>query len=474
MHHTHTTKAIAAAVLLACSNSIYAQCAASTSSGFSLALQANSSSTGALPCATASLNIDPLIPYVIVNKEPSESEKASLKAAYPQFGTKAATDAAYPQFTQFRNITGNELNLAPGFGSISTFVAGILVNLRSETVQGGNGLTNTTTVEIPVLGINKSFTSTGTNPSNASITAMTSYLDTFDTPDSKSKLIAAITAWSARNTTTSPLTGVSGLMPVGMATDFNTHFTSTATNIATPANVPGQAAQQEKLPNLVGAGLEYASITQNDTKVKSFTLPMSYTIRNDLDPRRQLVISLPITYVDNGSGNKSGSAGLGVAYRLPVTDNWTLVPSGKYSVVVDAGQYSAASVWNASLTSVYLIPGEGYDVAVGNMLGYNKTGTLAFKGYSIDPDLKYWMTRNGVMLSQPVTLAGKRFALEYSLIDMRYLGSDKPLIDNTQEIGVTLGTNKTAFSARSFFRAGISYVTAKETKGFRMNFSYWF
>lgn len=63
-------------------------------------------------------------------------------------------------------------------------------------------------------------------------------------------------------------------MPVGMATDFNTHFTSTATNIATPANVPGQAAQQEKLPNLVGAGLEYASITQNDTKVKSFTLPM--------------------------------------------------------------------------------------------------------------------------------------------------------------------------------------------------------
>lgn len=45
------------------------------------------------------------------------------------------------------------------------------------------GWTNTTTVEIPVLGINKSFTSTGTNPSNASITAMTSYLDTFDTPD---------------------------------------------------------------------------------------------------------------------------------------------------------------------------------------------------------------------------------------------------------------------------------------------------
>lgn len=86
------------------------------------------------------------------------------------------------------------------------------------------------------------------------------------------------------------------------------------------------------------------------------------------------------------------------------------------------------------------------------MLGYNKTGTLAFKGYSIDPDLKYWMTRNGVMLSQPVTLALASVSRsEYSLIDMRYLGSDKPLIDNTQEIGVTLGTNKTAFQCQKLF-----------------------
>ena len=93
--------------------------------------------------------------------------------------------------------------------------------------------------------------------------------------------------------------------------------------------------------------------------------------------------------------------------------------------------------------------------------------------FLLNPDIKYVATRNGIMLSQPVNL-GKKMSIEYSLIDTRYLGSDKPYVDNTQEFGITIGTNKSAQDARSFIRGGLSYMRGPGTHGFMANFGYWF
>jgi hypothetical protein len=70
-------------------------------------------------------------------------------------------------------------------------------------------------------------------------------------------------------------------------------------------------------------------------------------------------------------------------------------------------------------------------------------------------------------------LAGSRLSIEYSVIDTRYTGSSM-FVNSGDEIGITLGTNKNAFSARSYLRGGITYVTGKNTNGFTVNLGYWF
>ena len=49
------------------------------------------------------------------------------------------------------------------------------------------------------------------------------------------------------------------------------------------------------------------------------SIPLSYTMRNDIDPRRQLILSMPITEIDtNGAKSYQGAMGAaGVRLALP-------------------------------------------------------------------------------------------------------------------------------------------------------------
>lgn len=284
----------------------------------------------------------------------------------------------------------------------------------------------------------------------------------------KSDIIGRLMNYQAKNSATSPIAGVGGLIPVAGATDFASSF-DTMSKVAAVG-----AAQASSNNNLIGAGLSYGSysITGKSDKISTTSIPLSYTIRNDIDPRRQLVISLPLTKVSVGDAD-SYHGGLGLAYRVPVTDNWTLTPSGKYSVVGSKDRATVSTVMSANLMSTYAIPMDSYHVAIGNMVGLYKTGKFSSGDYSFDPDIKLTMARNGVMLSHTPALLGGKMAAEYSLIDTRYIGN-KPFVSNTQEIGITVGTNKNAGNARSYTRAGLSYVRGKDTRGFTVNLGYWF
>jgi hypothetical protein len=77
------------------------------------------------------------------------------------------------------------------------------------------------------------------------------------------------------------------------------------------------------------------------------------------------------------------------------------------------------------------------------------------------------------MLSSPLTVFGKPMSIEYGLIDTRFTGTELYL-NNYQEISVTLGTNRSASSARSFLRAGASYLFSSKSKGLTLNLGYWF
>ena len=283
-----------------------------------------------------------------------------------------------------------------------------------------------------------------------------------------SGIMGQIMNYQARHSPTSPITGAGGLVPMTIASDFNANFADSPTAIAGP----GGAGNSD---NLIGAQLNYASFNMDNTsdRVKTTSIPFSYTLRNDIDPRRQLIFRVPVTYVEVGVA-RTIQAGLGVSYRIPLSDQWTLTPGAGYSFVESRDRASLASLYSASLSSAYVMPLGGFDLSIGNMLGYYATGRFsAGNYYSYDPDLKYVATRNGVMLSHPISL-GKKFGVQYSLIDTRYLGGEKPYVDNFQELGVTLGTNPSALDARSFVRAGFTYIQGPGTRGLAANIGYWF
>lgn len=284
----------------------------------------------------------------------------------------------------------------------------------------------------------------------------------------KSNIIGLLMNYEAKNSATSPIAGVGGLIPVAGATDFSNSFDTMSKVAAAGAQATASSN------NLIGASLSYGSynVSGSADKISTTSIPLSYTIRNDIDPRRQLVISLPLTKVSVGDAD-SYHGGLGLAYRWPMTDNWTLTPSGKYSVVGSKDRATVSTVMSANLMSTYAIPMDSYHVAIGNMVGLYKTGKFSSGDYSFDPDVKLTMARNGVMLSHTPALLGGKMAAEYSLIDTRYIGN-KPFVSNTQEIGITVGTNKNAGNARSYTRAGLSYVRGKDTRGFTVNLGYWF
>jgi len=234
----------------------------------------------------------------------------------------------------------------------------------------------------------------------------------------------------------------------------------------------GAQAGKESSPNLIGLGLRFGQYRQADVDSKSVTLPLSYTIRSDIDPRRQLIISMPVSRTDV-QGATSYYTGLGLAYRVPLNDYWTVTPSGNYAVTGSKDLGSMAQMASFSLTSAYVFELSHMDLTIGNMVGYYKTLRFSHDGYSYDPGISNTVLRNGVMLSSPLTVFGKAMSIEYSLIDTRFSGSELYL-SNYHELGVTLGTNRSASSARSFLRAGASYLFSSKSKGLTVNLGYWF
>jgi hypothetical protein len=282
----------------------------------------------------------------------------------------------------------------------------------------------------------------------------------------KENVLGKALRYQSEHSAASALTGAGSLIQMLGGLDFATGFD--------PASKIGAGTPDVGAPNnLIGAALGYASYTVDGSgeQVKTSTLPLSYTIRGGDDGRRQIVLSMPVMQATIGDA-RSYNAGLGVAVRLPVSENWTITPGVRYSAVGSLDRATVSTVASGSLMSTYVIPMHRFDLAVGNMIALYKTGKFSNGDYTLDPDIKLNMTRNGLMATMPTTLFGANTAAEFSLIDTRYLG-DKPYVSESQEIGFSMGTNRNA-SSRSFVRAGVSYVRSNVMHGFTANVGYWF
>lgn len=257
----------------------------------------------------------------------------------------------------------------------------------------------------------------------------------------------------------------------------------TAFGGAVTASLEGkEAAQVESkdvgkspwLNGQVGIGGVYSEYRTAGVTTKRTGVPLSYTVRSDLDPRRQLNLRLPITYTSNPFGDHT-HVGLGVDYRFPITDEWSLVPSAMYTRVEsdEYGNGKSGDLYNAGVTSVYTFALDSGSISIGNMLGYLHAPDLDPTMTGGSTAQQNWVTRNAVLFSTPVTLGGKRLAFDSSLINTHYWG-DEIYNKDYNEIGFGLSTNRSGMSSRSYLRGSVSYLFSNKTEGFSMNLGYWF
>ena len=108
-------------------------------------------------------------------------------------------------------------------------------------------------------------------------------------------------------------------------------------------------AERLRFRPLPGVGARYDRFSDQGQTTQGFTLPLSYTFRSDIDPRRQLSISLPITLADV-DGARAYMGTLNTSLRLPVTRDWALTGSVGYSQVRATDLGTAGQIGSIAIT----------------------------------------------------------------------------------------------------------------------------
>jgi hypothetical protein len=326
-----------------------------------------------------------------------------------------------------------------------------------DTLAGSTAVS----LDIPSIGLNKTFSAQANRDAN--IKDMFDYLKS-----SGGDILNQLQQKLAQLSPIDPIAGNPSSMQSRMVSDdFDRNFTGFASNIKAADGSSGSSS------NLVGVGLSLGSMSVGGVTTQTTTLPFSYTVRNDLDPRKQFTFYAPVSSSDT-AGAKTYGANIGASFRFPVNDDWALTPALGYGITGSEDLGSGASMMAASITSQYTIKMNGFDLAIGNMVGIYQSTKLNAGDYSIDPHINNTVYRNGILASFPVTSFGQKLALEASYIITNYTGT--ALYSNMyQEVGLTIGTSKSADAARTYMRGGATYLTGENgITGYKLNFGYWF
>jgi hypothetical protein len=285
---------------------------------------------------------------------------------------------------------------------------------------------------------------------------------------------------SARTSPFDPVAGnPTSLMARAVAFDFFNAFYPFASNneedsgmiAQTGAALPTGAARGPFRP-LPGIGAYYGNYRDQGQTTQSLTIPLSLTLRSDLDPRRQFSLTLPIT-VQEVDGARVYQGMFGASLRLPLARDWAITPSLGYAQVRATELGTAGQIGAAALTSAYVFRTDYGDLALGNLVGYYRTLGGTIQGISTASGIANTVFRNGLLWSEKARWLASGITIEYSIVNTYYTGT--ALYDrNYTEIGVALGSNKRADSVRAYMQGGLTYLFSSKTKGVTANFGYWF
>lgn len=282
-----------------------------------------------------------------------------------------------------------------------------------------------------------------------------------------SDLVSRMLRQQAANSPNSLITGSNGLLQSIVATDFATAFSDNESRAGANSASAGNAAAASPL----GMGVVFSHMKVAGVQQTAVGVPISYTVRNDIDPRRQALLRADLSALRSG-GALGYQARFSAGYQYPMSDEWKIAARGTVGFVGSSDAATLATMVGASIASSYTMEFDGFDLSIGNMLGYYQTLSAKAESVSVNPGIKNTALRNGIILSQPVNLWGRKMVAEYSIADTRFFGT-KIYQTNLQEFSISVGTRRSE-SARSSTRLTGSFVRGKDAKGIQLYLNHWF
>jgi hypothetical protein len=220
-------------------------------------------------------------------------------------------------------------------------------------------------------------------------------------------------------------------------------------------------------------GAQLGLFKDGGQSAKVLTVPLSYSMRSDLDPRRQFNVYLPVTVADI-NGARVSQFTLGGSVRLPLAKDWALTTAINYSTLDGKDLGQAGKMASLAVISAYTVRGDSSSVSIGNLLGHYRTLSGTVGGVDTGSGVANTVLRNGVLWSMAAPAwVGFGNSIEYSFVNTHYTGTALYL-KNYSELGVSVGTNRRADSLRSYMQASLAAVLSSKTKGLQASFGYWF
>lgn len=208
----------------------------------------------------------------------------------------------------------------------------------------------------------------------------------------------------------------------------------------------------------MSAAPEVARHSADGLRTLRVDLPFSVALGEA--PARPLTLDGELQLTD-AAGARSVGAQAGLSWRLPMNEQWTLVPAASLGATASRDLGGAGMLAAASLTSALrLLDRPDMALWLGNGLTLTRTLGAALGEYGANPHLHNQVFTNGLLLSLlPGSLLRDQW-VELSFTDSRYRGSD--LYDRRYD---EIGAAWVHRQGTTTWRVELNYLDATHSRG---------
>lgn len=370
-----------------------------------------------------------------------------------------SASASYRSVQDAFGVIGNQTvrNYFSGFFSSysDTSMAMAEVNYLDVGISYGFAAnSNTVVLNIPAIGLTRSFTSDTRQNSNR---LLRDFLR-----DNGDLVLQDIEKFRVRNSPSSPIAGNPSSLQSAIIDQSFGALTSDPVSVGANGKASGGAQ----------IGFEAGNFSTGRLNGSNYTLPLSYGFEFG-GKGRELRFSLPLTYtVLDGSKVYSGS--FGASYRLPLTEQLHLQSGFTYGIVYSEDLLQLVQLASSTVGLSYRIDLGGAVVTPGLLVGQVKSVPFSIGDYSFDPQIESYPIKLGQIVETDERLFGYPVRVQ-AFAAFTHLFGQKFFVQNYTDFGVNLGLLSPAgnrFTRR--VRAGLIVTASDNYSAARLSFGYTF